>query len=217
MIINNLYHGSDDSFIQFKSDFVFFFIGNPELASTYGTNVYECSADVNNTFDLEEGNDLEKSASGTRYAGTSLIIKTLIRNVLHELPESDIHHALEMYRRHGIGTVSPARIFLDRYDLLVKYLSKLGYDSIKFRDESMMGSSQGTFPAIMVFNPQMIKIDKIIVYDDYYGDVEREYTLDQWKQHNSEKLLESFINTIAHHDKSLLESIMSGYKLIFDV
>lgn len=218
MIINKLHHGSDDSFTSFNDGFTFFFIDNPDVASTYGTNVYECSVDISNPYELDEGEDLERSASGTRFAGTSPTFKQFIRNVLHELPESDIERALEMYRRHGIDSVSPARIFLDRYDLLVKYLSGIGYDSIKFRDESMMGSSHGTFSALIVFNPSVIKIINVIIYDDHYGEVEKTYTASQWTDKLDGILMESFTSFLEHlkkYDRVLVESIISAHKMIF--
>ena len=180
MKINDLYHGSDESFTKFSNGFKFFFIHNPELASTYGTNVYECSAEVSNPFELDEGDDLEKSQSGMRYAGTSPTTKRFIRDVLSGLSESDITHALEIYRKNGFGSVSPARVFLDRYDLLVKYLNDRGYDSMIFRDESAMGASHGVFPALIVFDASTIDIEKVIVYDDYYGEVEKSFTYEQW-------------------------------------
>ena len=190
MKVDNLHHGSDSEFTKFTG-ITFFFIDNPELASTYGLNVYECSAEISNPFELAEGDDVERTRSGMRVAGTSATSKQFIRDVLSELPESDILHALEFYGKHGFGSMSPARIFRDRYDLLAKYLIAHGYDSMQFRDETMMGPSHGLYPALLVFNPSVIKINKVYVYDDYYGDVEKGYSIDQWESKLAGTLVES--------------------------
>lgn len=212
--MNYLYHGSDSRITKFSKP-TFFFIDNPELASTYGTIVYECTANPRNSLDFAEGDDLERiSENGFMLAGSSKKTRELIKKVMADSSEDEVNFALETYRRNGMSA-SPARIFGD-WSKVIKTVEKLGYDSMTFRDESAIGARGGVFDAIMMIDPSSIEINKVIVYDDYYGEVEHEFSADEWMKmkHNSSRF-ECFMNDLDVINPTIMEAVKTGYELIF--
>lgn len=177
-----LHHGSDGKPIVKFDKASFFFIDSPEIASTYGLDVYECSGTFDNVLQFVEGDDLERNGpNGFLISGTSQTVRKLIMELMKGATAEQIEESLAHYKRFGIGQYSPARTFNDRWDIVESNLKRLGYVAMEIRDETMMGSNGGTYPALFVVEPEKIKIDKVYVYDNYYGEPEETYSFEQWK------------------------------------
>ena len=202
-----LHHGSDDKLSSFKGA-TFFFIDNPEIASSYGRYVYECTVRLNNVLSLGTiEDDIKVGRSGLGISGSSEKFKNLIRELLHGLSDDDINESISYYNRYGLS-VSPARIFNDSWDLVVRNLIRLGYDGMEFRDESSFGSTHGIYLALLVIDSSKVEINTVIEYDDTYGDEVKRYNI-----------FESFIEKllgIGETDSVLLENILLGYREIFE-
>lgn len=214
MKYSKLHHGSDYKFESFKEP-SFFFIDNSEIASTYGLNVYECSCEINNVLEFEEGNDLEYTSSGFRRAGTSKKTIQLIKELLSGSSDSDIEYAIDFYKQHGLST-SPDKIFGGAWNVVINNLKRLGFQAMTINDESMIGARGGVYPAILIIDFTKINIEKILVYDDYGEDAIKEYSFSDWKLNLKGELFESFIGKFRKYDELLIESISIAYKRCFN-
>lgn len=213
-----LHHGSDDKPITTFNKPTFFFIDSPDIASSYGLTVYECTGSFANVLELVEGDDLERNGpNGFRISGTSPTTAKLITELMRGASDDVISDAMAAYKKHGIGTVSPARIFRDEWDIVSGNLKRLGYDAMWMRDESMMGASGGVFPAILAVDVSSIEIKQVYVFDDYGGEPEETYTADEWIEkstgkHNFVELVESY----KLHDPRLIRTILEAHTAIFE-
>lgn len=213
-----LHHGSDDKPITKFDKPTFFFIDSPDIASSYGLTVYECTGSFKNVLELVEGDDLERNGpNGFRISGTSQTTAKLITELMTGASDDVISDAMAAYKKHGIGAVSPARIFRDEWNIVADNLKRLGYDAMWMRDESMMGASGGVFPAMFVVDVSSVDIRRVYVFDDYGGEPEETYTPDEWVSKNSTnrnfvELVESF----SLHDPRLIRTILEAHAAVFE-
>lgn len=123
--MNNLCHGSDSKLIKFSNP-TFFFIGDVAAeANSYGKYVYDCSANVHNTLDLSEADDLQRTSSGIGISGSSKKTEDIIRKLMKGFSEADINNGIQLYNKKGFS-LSPARIFNGKWNEVIKNAIEIG-------------------------------------------------------------------------------------------
>lgn len=168
------YHGSYDKFNKFNGPT---FVSSDGLAASYGYDgyLYKCKLKVNKPFIFVENNKrlntTGTSDKGMKLAGTDAELRDFFRDeVLKGLPESQLKHFDSAYAKSG-PTV-PSSMFNKLggsyesiWETIYKNLSRLGFDSIMFMDESF--GKQGRDVACIVLNPKDIDIIGVTDIDEY--------------------------------------------------